>query len=189
MTVPEPVIQRRSVAPVLADDVVVLDAYRVGDVPVMQAGADPQIIRWINEGVASTPDQDRAAVEGWETSWRTGGAQRTWAVRDLATGQLIGGCELRLNGAGVAGCSYWIYPAHRGRGLAACALTLVVDHAFTALGVARAELLIEVDNTASQQVAAAAGFHREGVLRAVFEHLGGRRDAVSWSRLPRDRRR
>jgi len=29
------------VAPVLADEVVVLDAYRVGDVAVMQAEADP----------------------------------------------------------------------------------------------------------------------------------------------------
>lgn len=66
------------------------------------------------------------------------------------------------------------------------ALTLVVDYAFSGLGVVRAELLIEVDNTASQRVAAVAGFQREGVLRVVFEHLGGRHDAVSWSRLPTD---
>ena len=105
-------------------------------------------------------------------------------MRDRVTGVLAGGCELRLDSPGTAACSYWVYPGHRGRGLAARALTLAVDHAFTDLGVFRAELLIEVANTVSHRVAAAAGFHREGVLRGVFDHQGGRYDAVSWSRLP-----
>lgn len=173
-------------APVLRDGAVILDAYRVTDVDAMQAGADPEIIRWINEGITSTVEQDRAAVARWETSRRTGGAQRTWAVRDRRTGDLTGGCELRLQSPSTASFSYWIYPHHRGRGLAARALTLIVDHAFTDLEVIRAELHIEVDNTASQRVALAAGFTREGVLRAVLEYLGDRVDAVSWSRLPTD---
>jgi len=173
-------------APVLGDGVVLLDAYRAWDVAAMQAGADPEIVRWINEGVVSTVEQDRSAVARWETSWRTGGPQRTWAVRDRATGVLAGGCELRLDSPGTAAGSYWVYPGHRGRGLAARALTLAVDHAFTDLAVFRAELLIEVANTVSHRVAAAAGFHREGVLRGVFDHHGDRCDAVSWSRLPTD---
>lgn len=177
---------RAGSAPVLHDGTVTLDAYRAGDVAAMQAGADPEIVRWINEGHTSTVDRDAAAVGGWESSWRTGGDQRTWAVRDRHSGELLGGCELRLEGHGVAAFSYWIYPAHRGRGIAGRALTLIVDHAFTAFGVARAHLLIDVDNTASQRVAAAAEFQREGVLRAALEHFGQRRDAVSWSRLPTD---
>lgn len=87
-------------APVLYDDAVFLDAYRMSDVDAMQVGADPEIVRWINEGVISTVEQDRTAVTGWETSWRTGGAQRTWAVRDHRTGDLAGGCELRLQSPG-----------------------------------------------------------------------------------------
>lgn len=163
-----------------------LDAHVAADAEAMLAGSDPENVRWINEGHESSVEENRTAVERWRLSWRDGGDQRTWAIRETATGRLAGGCELRLQGAGVADFSYWIFPQFRGRRWASRALTLIVDHAFGGMAIARAQLLIEVGNAASQRVAADAGFRREGVLRDLAEHLGERHDMVIYSRLPAD---
>lgn len=174
------------VAPRLEAGEFFLDGHRVGDAAAMLAGDDPESVRWLNEGHVSSLEQNRSGIARWQESWRTGGAQRTWALRETSTGDLAGGCELRLEGSGIADFSYWIYPAYRGRGWAARGLTLVVAFAFAQLDIARATLLIEGENTASHRVAATAGFRREGVLRSAFEFLGTRDDAVSYSRLPSD---
>ena len=74
----------------------------------------------------------------------------------------MGGCELRLQDAGVAHFSYWVFPAHRGRGYAARGLGLIVRYAAEHLGVSRAELHIDPENAASLGVARRAGFRVEG---------------------------
>jgi RimJ/RimL family protein N-acetyltransferase len=45
-------------------------------------------------------------------------------------------------------------------------------------------LRIDPGNEASQRVARAAGYQREGVLRSAFVIRGERRDVEMWSRLP-----
>jgi [ribosomal protein S5]-alanine N-acetyltransferase len=63
------------------------------------------------------------------------------------------------------------------------AVRLASDWALSSFGVARLEAWVEPGNEASLRVLAAAGFRREGVLRA-FLVLGSRRaDAVVLSRL------
>jgi RimJ/RimL family protein N-acetyltransferase len=163
-----------------------LDGHCDGDASAMAAGDDPENVRWLNEGHVSGLEQNRSAIARWQENWRTGSSQRTWALREAVGGDLAGGCELRLEGSGIADFSYWIYPAYRGRGWAARALTMIMDLAFSEFGIARATVLIEPDNTASHRVAAAAGFAREGVLRSAFKFLGTRKDAVLYSRLPTD---
>jgi RimJ/RimL family protein N-acetyltransferase len=54
------------------------------------------------------------------------------------------------------------------------------------LGLARVEIRVDVENAASQQVAEAAGFTREGVLRSRAESKGRRWDEVMFSLLPAD---
>lgn len=77
-------------------------------------------------------------------------------------------------------------PDVRGRGIAGRALELVTRWAFEDLGVARAQLITDLDNGASQRVAEKCGFRREGVLRA-WEPIGdGRPDVVMFARLPGD---
>jgi hypothetical protein len=58
--------------------------------------------------------------------------------------------------------------------------------AFSELGIARVQLWPEPDNLASQRVAIASGFTREGVLRHYDEIDGQRIDSVFFSRLPGD---
>jgi RimJ/RimL family protein N-acetyltransferase len=80
---------------------------------------------------------------------------------------------------------YWCAAHERRRGIATRALRLVCRYALDELGLARIELITDVDNVASQGVAQKAGFRREGVLRSHLRHPDGhRRDSVMFSLLP-----
>jgi RimJ/RimL family protein N-acetyltransferase len=73
---------------------------------------------------------------------------------------------------------YWCAPWARGQGVMSAAVRLVRDWAFDELGLERLELTTDVDNVGSQRVAAAAGFHREGVMRGYLAVRGRRSDDV-----------
>ncbi len=85
---------------------------------------------------------------------------------------------------GEVGCC--VIPTVRGRGIATEALRLLTDWAFAALGLGRVQVFVAPENVAALRLAAAAGFRREGVLRAYWEHDDGRIDAVVLARLPGD---
>ena len=91
-----------------------------------------------------------------EQAWRSGGQRRRFATR--VGGELVGGCEVRLRGSGLATISYWTFPAHRGRGYATRATRLLAAWAFAELEVDRIGVHVEDDNVASLAVARGAGF-------------------------------
>ncbi len=62
------------------------------------------------------------------------------------------------------------------------------DWGFDDLGLERIEITTHQDNIASQRVALAAGFSREGVLRGYLTARGRRTDDVLFAMLPRDPR-
>jgi RimJ/RimL family protein N-acetyltransferase len=72
----------------------------------------------------------------------------------------------------------WLAPAARGRGLARSALVLVVRWLLAECGFERVQVLTEPDNEPMLRTAAAAGFTREGVLRAYQRERGVRVDCV-----------
>ena len=80
---------------------------------------------------------------------------------------------------------YVVTPAARGRGVATEALRRLTEWAL-AEGMLRIELLISVDNPASQKVAERCGYVREGVLRNAYVKPGRREDTEIWSRLASD---
>jgi RimJ/RimL family protein N-acetyltransferase len=128
----------------------------------------------------------RWIAEGAPAVWATGGA--VYAVADPATDRLLGCVGLSRVTAerAQAEIGYWIAPWARGRGTASGATRALASWAF-ACGFARLELLTDWENVASQRVALAAGFHREGVRRAALaDRCGQRHDAVAWSRLAID---
>jgi RimJ/RimL family protein N-acetyltransferase len=81
---------------------------------------------------------------------------------------------------------YLVAPAARGRGVATEILRRMTGWAFDEAGALRAQLLIDVDNVASQRVAERCGYVREGVLRSLHLKDGLRTDTVVYSRLPSD---
>ena len=153
-------------APTLTDGVVLLDGFSPADAAAHLAGEDEEQARrfgwWPRR---STGETVRATIERRIAEWAEGRPRRAFAVRDAATGELVGGCELRVVEPGFAEASYWTFPAYRGRGLASRALELACRYAAEELGVARVDLLIELDNAASLGVARRTGFHRVGEER------------------------
>ncbi len=70
--------------------------------------------------------------------------------------------------------------------MATVAARLLAQFGFGELKLSRLELVIDVDNQASQRVAEKLGAFREGVLRQrLFVHNQAR-DAVMYSLIPRD---
>lgn len=104
----------------------------------------------------------------------------------------------RRHGAGVGGINaitwvhrvgqlgYWVAPEARQRGVATRSVRLLSRWALGSLRLARVEIRVDVENAASQQVAEAGGFTREGVLRSRAESRGRRWDEVMYSLLPPD---
>lgn len=81
---------------------------------------------------------------------------------------------------------YIVAPAARGRGVGAQILRQLTRWAFDDLGAQRAYLIIDVNNAASERMAARCGYVREGVMRSQHLKQGIRIDAALWSKLPTD---
>jgi RimJ/RimL family protein N-acetyltransferase len=82
---------------------------------------------------------------------------------------------------------YVVAEQARGRGVATSALALLTAWAFEHAEAHRIELLISVENLASQRVAERCGYMLEGVLRSAYVKPGLREDTQIWSRLSSDR--
>jgi RimJ/RimL family protein N-acetyltransferase len=78
---------------------------------------------------------------------------------------------------------YWIAPWARRRGIGTRGLRVLADWVLGPFGFGRIELVADVENVASQRLADAAGFEREGRLRAYLQDRDGvRRDVFMFSR-------
>jgi [ribosomal protein S5]-alanine N-acetyltransferase len=90
---------------------------------------------------------------------------------------------------GTVGIGYWVLAGARRRGLASHAVALISGWALAEAGIVRIEALVEPQNVASQRVVEAAGFTREGLLRAYLEPQldGARADAYVYSLIAGDR--
>ena len=152
------------------DGVVRLRRWRLDDAAeVARACEDPETARWLPVPSPYRLSDGQAYVrEMTARSWLEGTVAAV-AVTDAASGALLGACALtvRDRALGHAELGYWTAPWARGRGVAGRAAALHTGWAIEVLGLARVELLAEVDNIASQRAAERAGFVREGVARSV----------------------
>jgi ribosomal-protein-alanine N-acetyltransferase len=154
---------------------------------LVEACQDPEIPRWTVVPSPYTEVDARAFVAG-QTERMSRGEAAPFAIVDAEHGDLLGSVEVTLldrrSGRGEIGS--WVAAHARRRGVAVRAVTLVSGWALRDLEVERLELLVEPDNPASQRVAEAAGYTREGVLRSLRLMKGRRPDFIVFSLLPRD---
>ncbi|MEV4509529.1 GNAT family N-acetyltransferase [Dactylosporangium sp. NPDC049525] len=108
------------------------------------------------------------------------------AVVDPGTDRVLGSIGSTLRREGVAEVGYWVAPWARRQGVASAALNQFATRLFEQ-GLERLYLTTALTNGASQRVAVAGGFIREGIARgSTRSRDGGRQDMVVWARLPGD---
>ena len=117
------------------------------------------------------------------------GAKAGFAIVDSDTGDFLGFVALVKYDLETqeAEAGYIVSSRARGRGVATGALKLLTAWAFAELPLERIELLIDVENPASEVVAQRCGYTREGVLRWTYLKPGVRSDTIVYSMLRRDK--
>ena len=162
----------------VGDGVVRLDRFTTEDLEALASGDDDPELRHrfaIPPSFRASVLHSQQVLARWSEEWASG-TRFTFAVRPVDDTSLLGGCELRPDGLEKAAVSYWIYPAHRGRGFASRALSLLVQSSFELGSFAMLEAAVDPDNIASARVARRAGFvetrPRDG--QRVFERVSGR---------------
>jgi RimJ/RimL family protein N-acetyltransferase len=149
---------------VLTDGVIRLDSHTVEDAETHHAGEDMEMVRRF-DGVEKAPLEDiRGAMRRWIAMRAAGGPQFAYAMRDLASGVLVGGCEMQRRRPDTAHMSYWTYAGFRGHGYASRALALLCAEAAKIAGVETIEADIAADNVASRGVALRNGFVQAGTV-------------------------
>ncbi|MCP3801118.1 GNAT family N-acetyltransferase [Allokutzneria sp. A3M-2-11 16] len=152
---------------------------------------------------------DQAELEPW---WQT--SDRSWAERTTEACWREQGWSLRRNARrgtvlplvievdgrfggemilhrvdhshGTAELGAWVASEHRGSGVAAQALRMMVRHAFGPVGLRRIVAPVGVGNRPAAFVLARNGFRKEGLLRRHMDVGGELRDHQLWSLLPED---
>jgi len=84
-------------------------------------------------------------------------------------GQVAGTVEVRATGGGNGELSWTVFSGHRGQGVAARAVRLLIRYAFNELGLHRVAAYVDPRDGASLRTAGRAGLRREGLVRASAE--------------------
>jgi RimJ/RimL family protein N-acetyltransferase len=158
------------------------------DEDLVKACNDPMIARFLP--LLPQPYTDESArwwvEQGAPAAWDEGGA--AFRVASSGTHKLLGtiGIGSVHTGRRQAEVGYWVAPWARGQGVATRATRAVTEWAFRQ-GFHRLELLAAKENPASQRVALAAGYTREGTRReAGVTREDGHQDLVAFVRLATD---
>jgi RimJ/RimL family protein N-acetyltransferase len=154
----------------LSDGTTVIRAYEPGiELAVFEAAREsvkeigPAMRTW-QEG--ATHEVAAAHVAESIRAWHTG----TWydfAISRVGSGGVfLGRVGLDRIRGHTANVGYWVRSSETGQGIATAAVRLIARFGFEDLGLRRLELLIAVDNLASQRVAEKVGATYQGVLSA-----------------------
>jgi RimJ/RimL family protein N-acetyltransferase len=157
---------------------------------------------WMAEEFLAHIDRARATVNPW-SPWAARSTDlasatatlESFAARQAAdTGQLhgiwlhdtlVGGAMFVRFDADAGNCELgvWTEPAGSGRGLVTAAVRHLLDYAFSARGMRRAEWITTASNVPSRALAQRLGMRLDGVLRSEYFHNGQRLDSEVWSLL------
>lgn len=170
--------------PSVSDGVVRLRPLAEDDVDALvRAVADPLIPRFTFWPGSLSRDEATARVRRAEACRMTG-TRLEVAIADVNGDELLGFIGFQPEWRERRGTVfYWTVAWARSRGVARRALSLLAHWAFEELPVDRLELEVDADNIASQRVAEAAGFQREGLLRARRLRPDGRCDSIFYGLL------
>lgn len=131
---------------------------------------------WRDEDM--TPRAFRLRLRAYRREMRRGAALPLFVVR-RADNSLIGGVTLsniRFGASRSASMGYWIGKPFIRRGYARAAISAVLDHAFSTLGLNRVEAACQPENLASRNLLESLCFINEGMARDYLFINGAWRD-------------
>ncbi|MGH3448857.1 MAG: GNAT family N-acetyltransferase, partial [Nocardioidaceae bacterium] len=134
--------------PTLCDGDVTLRPWTYDDVEPARLQHDEEMAHWFGfPGVMPPAERQRAAVEQWHADYADNRKVVAFLVQH--GDQVAGTVEVRQRGDGVGELSWAVFRDHRGRGVGARAVRLLIDYCFADLGLVRVGASVEVGNTAS----------------------------------------
>ncbi|MCM2291849.1 GNAT family N-acetyltransferase [Allorhizobium sp. BGMRC 0089] len=133
----------------------------------------------------AAPFIDQEGFDSWFSQMLTG-ASRGLVARHASSGGIIGVftlSQIALGNFRSAYLGYYGMVAFAGQGLMRQALDLVLDHAFTEIGLNRVEANIQPDNHRSVALVERCGFEKEGFSPRYLKIGGEWRDHLRYARL------
>ena len=148
----------------------------------------PLFLRWINDfgtqhrvGMPMPGPVTAEAENGWYESVSTGTDRHTFAIRELVSMNVIGSAALHGIDMRHRSATFGIMigePSARGRGYGTEATSLMLDYAFSMLGLHSLNLTVYEFNMAGREAYARAGFKECGRLREATLFAGRRWDMI-----------
>ena len=171
--------------PHLSDGVVGLRPWKIDDAAaLMVCCREPDIAGWFNLPSPYSFGHAITWIGGAEATWRDGHDAHL-AVDEATTGRVVGAVGLRgVDTAEAQGhFTYWVGAAHRRRGFARRAVSLLAMWGRDDLGLERLEAAAAFGNAGGRGVAEAAGFRPEALYRS-YRQVGGQRTDYILYALP-----
>lgn len=130
--------------------------------------SDPEIMRYISNGVAKSPEETQANIERVMLRWQQYGFS-WWAMREKASGEIVGAACLQhlANQDGAPLEIGWRLNAnHHGKGFATEAAQAIIKFAVEQVGVKYLVAVADPENAASQKVMQRLGM----TYKAIEQH-------------------
>jgi RimJ/RimL family protein N-acetyltransferase len=186
--VPAPPCSWRDAAPVLTGEHCALRELQVADAPLLvPVLTDPEVMRFMSPPPATV--ERFAWFIDWSRREREAGRYLAFALVPHAQAAPVGVLQLRQLEPEFRTAEWGVAmaPQYWGAGLFLDAARLLLDFAFTELGVHRLEARAALANGRSQAAMRKLGAVQEGVLRRSLTTADGQRlDQVLWSLLDED---
>ncbi len=106
-----------------------------------------------------------------------------FAIRERATGNLIGGCGRFVKDIYKDEIGYWLGEPFRNRGIMSAVISTLCQHLFDTTDLVRIEAFVFCDNFASAKILEKSGFEKEGLLRQYVSKNGAFKDVFIYSKL------
>jgi ribosomal-protein-serine acetyltransferase len=168
-----------------------LRRYCAADIPLVHEAARESISEispWMPWCHPNYSMEDSAAfVLSRDDAWANQ-VDYSLVITDSQSGTFLGSVGLNYFNRDhqFANLGYWVRSSRTGRGAATMATILTARFGLRELGLQRVEIVVAVDNKASQKVAEKAGARKEGVLRNRLLLHGQPHDAVMYSLIAAD---
>ena len=175
----------------LLDQNILIRPYRAEDLDALYEAARESIrevstwLPWCHADYSK--EESSAYILSRDEAW-SNGSEYSFGIFDARTGAFLGGVGLnQINRMHMmANLGYWVRSSSTKRGVASKATRLVARFGLEELGLQRIEIVVAVDNWASQRVAEKVGATREGILRKRLLIHGRPQDALMYSLVAED---